>query len=107
MGWWPFKRKVVDTQDQKDRLHIKGTRVWLQELQEACELNFDSPEEGKRIIRYLQVEWKKAAAEGNLDEELRQGLERRAFYLLKSDATEWSSLLDDLEFWRPGWRSDR
>ena len=107
MGWWPFSRRARKDSTVDDRIHVKGTQVWLQELQEICERNFDAPEEAKRMMRQMQVEWNEAASRGDLDEELRTGLDRRAFHLLKSDAKEWSDLLDDLEFWRPGWRSDR
>ena len=39
-----------------------------------------------------------------IDEELIEGLDRRAFYLLKADDQEWSDLLDNLKFWRPDGR---
>jgi len=107
MGWWPFAGRTRKDSNVDQRIHVKGTKVWLQELQEICERNFDSPEEAKRLIRQMQVEWKDAAERGDLDQELSAGLERRAFHLLKSDVKEWSDLLDDIEFWRPGWRSER
>ena len=61
MSWWPFKRKSKPLQDD---LHIRGTRVWLQDLREACEMNFDNPEEGRRLVRQMQIEWTDSHSEG-------------------------------------------
>ena len=54
----------------------------------------------------MQIEWKDAAKRKEIDEDLIEGLDRRAFYLLKADDQEWSELLDNLKFWRPGWKVD-
>ena len=54
MSWWPFKRKSKPFQEDP---HIRGTQVWLQDLREVCERNFDNPTEGQRMVRELQVEW--------------------------------------------------
>ncbi|MBJ24254.1 MAG: hypothetical protein CMB64_06240 [Euryarchaeota archaeon] len=106
MKWWPFRR-VSNKQSKIDsKIHIKGTRIWLQELQEVCEKSFDKPEDAKRIIRQMQIEWKDAAKRNEIDEELIIGLDRRAFHLLNADEKEWSDLLDNLKFWRPGWKGD-
>jgi len=103
MGWWPFKRreKVFN-----DTLHIKGTRVWLTELREVCEQHFDNHAEGQRRIAQMQIEWKDAHSEHELDGELLQGLERRAYRLLKANAEDWLAWLDNEDFWQPGWRGD-
>jgi len=33
-----------------------------------------------------------------------EGLESRAFHLLTCDDSEWMRWLDDLDFWKPGWK---
>ncbi len=103
MGWWPFTKKK--SADSGENLHIKGTKVWIEELQQACERNYDSPTGGHMLIREMQVEWGDAHRDGDLDKELFEGLERRAFHLLRADGKDWITLLDDLEFWKPGWRA--
>ena len=103
MGWWPFKRKrkvIIDD------VHIKGTRYWLTELREVCERHFDNHAEGQRRILQMQVEWRTANAEDEVDAELLQGLDRRAYRLLKADGEAWLAWLDNEEFWQPGWRGD-
>ncbi len=82
MGWWPFKRREKPLNDDP---HIKGTRVWLTELREMCERNFDNHVEGQRRISELQIEWKEAHKEAEND---------------------WLAWLDNEEFWQPGWRGD-
>jgi len=106
MKWWPFSKPQKKDMDYDSKIHVKGTRIWLQNLQEVCEKNFDSSHEGKRLIREMQIEWKDAAKRKEIDEELIEGLDRRAFYLLKADEKEWGELLDNLQFWRPGWKAD-
>ena len=103
MGWWPFKRRKKSFNDNP---HIKGTRVWLTELREMCERNFDNHAEGQRRISQLQIEWKDANRDAEIDDELLQGLERRAYRLLRADSDDWLAWLDNEEFWQPGWRSD-
>ena len=103
MGWWPFRRREKPLTDDP---HIKGTRVWLTELREMCEQHFDNHAEGQRRIAQLQIDWKDAHGEGEVDAELLQGLERRAYRLLRADANDWLSWLDNEDFWRPGWRGD-
>ncbi len=106
MKWWPFKKSQKKDRKHDSKIHVKGTRIWLQNLQEVCEKNFDTPHEGKRLIRQMQIEWKEAANLKEIDQELIEGLDRRAFYLLKADEKEWNELLDNLKFWRPGWKAD-
>ena len=73
----------------------------------ACfERNFDNHVEGQRRISELQIEWKEAHKEAEIDEGLLQGLERRAYRLLRADSNDWLSWLDNEEFWQPGWRGD-
>ena len=99
MGWWPFKRRKKTFNDDP---HIKGTRIWLTDLREVCEQHFDNHAEGQRRIKQMQV----ARAENELDAELLQGLERRAYRLLRANAEDWLAWLDNEEFWQPGWRGD-
>lgn len=100
MSWWPFKRKKKVVHEEP---HIKGTRLWLQDLREISEKNFDNPAEGQRLIRQMQVEWTDDYKNGEVTEELLSGLDRRAFRLLRADADEWLRWLDDEDFWMPGW----
>jgi|AJXC01.1.fsa_nt_gi hypothetical protein len=92
MSWWPFKRKSKPFQEDP---HIRGTQVWLQDLREVCERNFDNPTEGQRMVRELQVEWTAANAREEVDEALLAGLNRRTLRLLRADAVEWLKWLDD------------
>ena len=104
MGWRPFKSKrkgpaipdVIRT----------DTRSWLADLQEICERNFDSPEEARRQIRQMAGEWKDANDEGVMEDSLLEGLNMRAYRLLNSTDEDFSSWLDDLNFWKPGWRPE-
>ena len=102
MGWWPFKSKPSGPRSN-DPIR-KDTRTWLEELQETCEKNFDKPEEARRIIRQLQVEWKDAVEDNILDNTAAEGLQARAFRLLTCDDEVWMEMLDDLDFWKLGWR---
>ena len=100
MSWWPFKKKEKIIHDN---LHIKGTKLWLQDLREVCEINFDNYAEGQRLIRQMQVEWTDSHQKGDVSNELLAGLDRRSFRLLRADADEWLKWLDDEDFWAPGW----
>jgi len=53
----------------------------------------------------MRVEWLDAHAEGEVEDALLDGLERRALRLLRADDAEWMSWLDEDEFWKPGWGS--
>ena len=103
MGWWPFGKKRASTAYNNDPI-LKDTRTWLSELRDACELNFDNPEEARRQIRHMQVEWKDAMDRGDMAPHLREGLESRAFRLLTCTDKEWLVWLDDLAFWKAGWK---
>lgn len=100
MGWWPFKKKKKIIHDN---LHIKGTKLWLQDLREICEKKFDNYVEGQRLIRQMQIEWTDAHQKGDVSDELLAGLDRRCFRLLRADSDEWLKWLDDEDFWAPGW----
>ena len=102
MGRWPFKRKSGSFDNEP---HIRGSRLWIQDLREVCGLCFDNRAEGQRRIRQMQVEWRDAHAEGEVDDALLQGLDRRAFRLLRADESEWVRWLDEDGFWKPGWGS--
>ena len=55
MGWWPFKRRKKALIDDP---HIKGTRVWLTDLRELCELYFDNVQIPKEnLIGELNAGW--------------------------------------------------
>ncbi|MEC7100425.1 MAG: hypothetical protein VXW80_01095 [Candidatus Thermoplasmatota archaeon] len=102
MRWWPFgKRRHKEVSDSP---HIKGARMWLQDLREICERNYENPSAGQSLVREIQVEWTDANRRGDLDDSLKQGLDRRAFRLLRADAEEWLGWLDNEEFWKPGWK---
>ena len=104
MGWWPFGKKTKEVAIPD--VIRRDTRSWLSDLQEACERNFDSPEEARRQIRQMVGEWKDANEEGVMEDSLLEGLNMRAFRLLNCTDDEFSQWLDDLNFWKPGWRPD-
>ena len=60
MGWWPFSRKEPSKRVVEPI--TKDGRTWLLELRDMCERNFDNPEEAKRRIRQMQVEWQECLA---------------------------------------------
>ena len=74
MGWWPFSRKSDDTKPSHN-VHIKGTRVWIQELQQACEKYYNLPPQAHSVIREMQIEWGDAYRNGDINKELFDGLE--------------------------------
>ncbi len=81
MGWWPFrKRRELAGNDP----HMKGARAWIQDLREICERNYENPTRGQNRVREMQVEWTDSHAQGELDDSLLQGLDRRAFRLLRA-----------------------
>jgi len=109
MGWWPFSRSKSSGKSSSDSLdnpHIKGTSVWIEELQQACERNYSIPAGGHILIREMQVEWSNTHRDGDIGQELFEGLERRAFHLLRAEGEDWIKLLDNLDFWKPGWRAE-
>lgn len=99
MGWLPFvkKAKVPD-------VILKDTRSWLNELREVCERHHDMPEAARIRIRELKMNWSDAVSKTDMDDVLFQGLELRANKLLRADDTDFIRLLDEVEFWKPGWR---
>ena len=103
MGWWPFKRKerVLDEEP-----HMRGARMWIQDLRDVCERSYDDHEEGQRLIGELQAEWNEASDRMEVEASLLDGLERRADKLLQADAVVWLVWLDNEEFWKPGWREE-
>lgn len=106
MGWWPFGRKAKTNRAPVSDPLLKDNRILISELRDACELNFDNPEEARRQIRRMQVEWSDAAQHGILSDVNRSGLDARAFRLLTCEDREWMAWLDNLEFWKPGWKPE-
>ena len=102
MGWWPFSSKI--SKDMGYNLHIKGTKVWLDDLRDICEINYDKPEAGRMRVREMAIEWADAYSKSELDDTLFEGLERRAFQLTRASDEELVKWLDDDGFWKPGWR---
>jgi|TARA_B100001113_G_scaffold344010_1_gene331909 hypothetical protein len=101
MGWWPFRRKRVFHSEP----HIKGSKMWIQDLRECCERNFDQRAEGQLEVSKIREKWRKAHSDGEVDEPLLEGLERRSDLLIEAKDSEWSKLLDDEGFWKAGWGS--
>ena len=54
----------------------------------------------------MQIEWTDAHSEGEVDDALLDGLDRRALRLLRASDDEWLKWLDDDDFWKPGWRDE-
>lgn len=57
-------------------------------------------------IREMQIEWSEAHALGDIPDKLVDGLNRRSIRLLTANDSEWISLLDKIDFWKPGWRAN-
>jgi len=104
MGWWPFGKKRATRYTGSNDPMLKDTRTWLNDLRDACEMNFDAPEEARLRIRHMQVVWHDAVESGTMSATLREGLESRAFRLLTCSDEAWLAWLDDLAFWKPGWK---
>lgn len=51
-------------------------------------------------------EWKDANKDGVMEDSLLEGLNMRAFRLLNCGDDEFSDWLDNLNFWKPGWRPE-
>lgn len=78
--------------------------MWLSDLRNLCEMNFDNPEEARRQIRQMQIEWNDCYNLGTLSSANKDGLESRAFRLLSCTDREWINWLDNLDFWKMGWK---
>ena len=104
MSWWPFKKKKKSFENEP---HVKGSRMWLQELRELCESSFNDRERGQNKILQMKSEWVKSFESGEIDDVLLDGLNRRAETLLNARGTEWISYLDNEEFWKLGWRLEK
>ena len=102
MGWWPFSKKEPSKRVVEPI--TKDGRTWLLELRDMCERNFDNPEEAKRRIRQMQVEWQECLNNGSLSSVNKEALDSRAIRLLSCTDIEWLKWLDDLEFWKTGWK---
>ena len=85
---------------------LKDNRTMISELRDTCEMNFDNPEEARLQIRRMQVEWSDASRDGLISDVNRSGLEARAFRLLTCNDNEWLAWLDNLNFWKPGWKPE-
>ena len=79
--------------------------MWIQDLRECCERNFDQTEEGQLEVSKIREKWRKAHSDGEVDEPLLEGLERRSDLLIEAQDSEWSKLLDNEGFWKAGWGS--
>ena len=73
-------------------------------MQEICEKFYNNPEAAKIQIREMQIEWVDANKKDEVSNDLLDGLNRRSIRLLNSNDSEWLSLLDNIDFWKPGWR---
>ena len=78
MGWWPFSKpkpsaRVIEPIS-------KDGRTWLLELRDMCERNFDNPEEAKRRIRQMQVEWQECLDNGSLSSINKEALESKIVF---------------------------
>ena len=79
--------------------------MWIQDLREVCERKFDHRVEGQLEVEKIRVKWRKAHSDGEIDESLLNGLERRSLLLIDAGDSEWTLLLDNEDFWKAGWGS--
>ena len=79
--------------------------MWIQDLRESCERNFDQREEGQLEVEEIRSKWRKSHSDGEVDQSLLDGLERRSELLIGAQDSEWSKLLDNEDFWKVGWGS--
>ncbi|MEK9730577.1 MAG: hypothetical protein VW230_02325 [Candidatus Poseidoniales archaeon] len=101
--WWKFWSKK---QTYSNDPILKTYTIWLAELRESCERHYDKPEQGREQIEIFRLEWKRSHEEGTLSKVNMKGLENRAEMLMTCNDDEWLSWLDNLEFWKPGWKFD-
>ncbi|PDH25732.1 MAG: hypothetical protein CND84_00115 [Marine Group II euryarchaeote MED-G35] len=79
--------------------------MWIQDLRECCERNFDERDRGQLEVEEVRNKWRAAHSDGEVDESLLDGLERRSKLLIDAQDSEWSILLDNEDFWKVGWGS--
>ncbi|MBJ08003.1 MAG: hypothetical protein CMB60_03020 [Euryarchaeota archaeon] len=79
--------------------------MWIQDLRESCERNFDQRAKGQLEVEEIRNKWMEAHSDGEVDESLLDGLERRYELLIVAKDPEWSKLLDNEDFWKVGWGS--
>ena len=79
--------------------------MWIQDLRESCERNFDERVKGQLEVEEIRNKWRKANSDGEIDESLLDGLERRSELLIDAQDSDWSELLDNEDFWKVGWGS--
>ena len=79
--------------------------MWIQDLRESCERNFDQREKGQLEVEEIRSKWRKSHSDGEVDQSLLDGLERRSDLLIGAQGSEWSKLLDNEDFWKVGWGS--
>ena len=79
--------------------------MWIQELRECCEANFDHRERGQVEVEEIRNKWMNAYSGGEVDASLLDGLERRYELLIGAEDSEWSKILDNEDFWKAGWGS--
>ena len=103
MSRWRRRRKPKPHVEEP---HLRGARMWIQDLREICEKSFNNYTEGQIKVREMQVEWIVAHKEGEVSDSLLEGLDRRAFRLLQANSEEWLEWLDNDKFWSPGWKGD-
>ena len=63
MGWWPFRKK----RSLHSEPHVRGSKMWIQDLREVCEKSFDNREVGQLEVESLREEWQKAFSEKEVD----------------------------------------
>ena len=102
MRWWPFRKK---REFVSDKPHIKGSKLWIQELREICERSYNRRPEGQRGVETMRSQWRLSHSNGDMGDAQLQGLERRGKILLEVDDEGWSKILDDDNFWLAGWGS--
>ena len=104
MSWWPFRKKKISFENDP---HVKGSRMWLQELRELCEYSYNDRKGGQNKILQMKDEWKSSFESGEIEKVLFDGLNRRAKRLLDAEEAEWIAYLDNEEFWKLGWRLEK
>ena len=94
--------KAKQTSNSNDPI-LKDTRTWLSELRDACEMNFDQPEEA--LGKYATCRWSGKPWTGATWRR-RCGRVSKAerFGYWNCTDKEWLGWLDDLGFWKAGWK---